>query len=169
MFLKVLLSITQVILKSTGWSRIVFVLTSSLSTATGGQASGFAIREYNAVGPISSSPCSQRNSWAHFGFSPLALISSNLLCCAISFNVPIFVAPGAYVLIFALRGFASTLAFVVEPARLFTPPGQVGQFLGRPKGPLTATGGTVCGSFAVEVPNLEESELVEVIKGDIVD
>ena len=72
-------------------------------------------------------------------------------------------------LIFALRGFVSTLAFIVESARLFTPPGQVGQFLGRPEGPLTATGDTVYSSFAVEVPNLKEPELVEVIKGDVVD
>ena len=86
----------QVILNSSGWSLTIFIQFLSSSAAAGGWGSGFAVREYKAVGPTSSSPHSQRNSWAHFSLSPLALNSSHLLHQAISFNMPIFATPRAY-------------------------------------------------------------------------
>ena len=100
-----------VILNSSGWLLTIFILILSSSAAAGGPGSGFTINEYKAVGPTLSSPCSQRNSQAHFSLSPLTLNSSHLLCWAISFNMPIFATPGAYMLILAPRGFASAFFF----------------------------------------------------------
>ena len=162
------MSILQMILNRSGQFNIITCLTGSLSAIGLGCGKGFAVSEYPAVSPNSSSLTFHRYFLAHFGFLPLAHYCLSLFACTFLLGMSLLSTSDANVSVLTLGGLFSTLPLIEQSAQVFTLPCGHSSMLSCRQSSLISLHTLVPCCLTEDVLHFEESELLKLVKQHVV-
>ena len=156
------------ILNRSGQFNIITCLTGSLSAVGLGRGKGFAVSEYSAVGPSSSSLTFHRYFLACFGLSPLTQYHSSLFACTLLLGMSLLSTSDTNVSVPTLVGLSSTLLLIEQSAQVFTLPCRCSSMLSCSQSLLTSLCTLVSCCLTEDVAHFKESELLKLVKWHIV-